>query len=190
MRTNMIAGGVIMCVGDVAAQRLADARGPLDWKRTLVCTSWAGLFISPFFLSWFRYLDHRFPGAAAQAVVTKVGINQLVVPIPTNAGFLTFSTMVEDISGGGSLGNAWDHTRQKLDNSLLDLVMGSMLWWSSVNLINFAVVPPQYRVLPTIFAGCAWNTYLSLMAHHSYGGTKAAALESDGIMHDASEPSG
>lgn len=88
MRTNVVTGAAVMCVGDAAAQKAAMGDGAegddagIDLSRSLVCTTWAGLFVSPLFYLWFGLLDRRFPGAMAAQVAKKVFINQTVVVLP------------------------------------------------------------------------------------------------------------
>ena len=96
-----------------------------------------------------------------------------------SVGFLAYSTAIENALAGGDA--AVEHCdpadpttvgdiRYKVENTLLDLVMGSAMWWTTVNILNFSLVPPQYRVLPTILGSVAWNTYLSLVAHKAVPG--------------------
>ena len=103
-------------------------------------------------------------------------------PLPfshLSVGFLAYSTALENALAGGDA--AVEHCdpadpttvgdiRFKVENTLLDLVMGSAAWWTTVNLLNFSLVPPQYRVLPTILGSVTWNTYLSLVAHKAVPG--------------------
>jgi hypothetical protein len=57
---------------------------------------------------------------------------------------------------------------QRLSLDVYALFRGSVLFWVPVNLLNFLLVPPHLRVLPTIVASTAWNTYLSLTTHKKH----------------------
>jgi hypothetical protein len=37
-----------------------------------------------------------------------------------------------------------------------------------LNFLNFLLVPPHLRVLPSIFGSVAWNTFLSLTMHRDH----------------------
>ena len=130
-------------------------------------------------------LDRRFPGATMAAAAKKVLINQVVITVPINGGFLAYTTFVEGLlaarptgdnvnDGGGGGGVALEDTldlcrarvKAQLVEDLPHVFKRSCMWWLPVNSLNFLFVPPDMRVLPTIFASVLWSAYISLTAHH------------------------
>ena len=53
----------------------------------------------------------------------------------------------------------------QLRHDLPEIFYYSCVLWLPVNFLNFLLVPPALRVLPTIAASCIWTSYLSLAAH-------------------------
>ena len=101
--TNMGVSGCTMSVGDLTAQAVEmRQRGePFRFSsfkidRTAIAIGWNTLLFTPIFLVWFRRLDRLFPGTGAQAL-KKVTVNQLIITVPINAGFLAYTTTVEAV---------------------------------------------------------------------------------------------
>ena len=57
---------------------------------------------------------------------------------------------------------------QRWNFDLQKLFTASVCFWVPFNFLNFALVPPHLRVLPTIFGSVGWSTFLSLTAHRDY----------------------
>ena len=172
--TNMCTSGVCMFTGDTTAQWVELNRSNKtmtfeNWKptRTLIAVGWNSLLFTPLFAIWFRHLDKWFPGTAVKTVMKKVVLNQCVVAIPINAGFLSYTTAVEQMLGHGSFNPLAikERVTTQLTEDLPGLFVKSNLLWFPVNTLNFLFVPPTFRVLPTIFVSTGWSTYLSLTAH-------------------------
>jgi hypothetical protein len=80
--TSSVTAAGLMVSGDLTAQRLEfkrmkmDRVGQLqttcrtdngwiiDWRRTVVTSSWNAFVMAPTFFLWFRALDRRFPGSS------------------------------------------------------------------------------------------------------------------------------
>ncbi len=143
--------------------------------RTAIACGWNTALFTPIFLYWFRRLDTIFPGVGISAVVKKVVVNQLVITVPINGGFLAYTTAVEQLFAGGlpsrkNLVNFnFDLVRDRISlqirEDLIDIFKRSCMLWLPVNFLNFLLVPKTFRVLPTIAASTCWSVYLSLAAH-------------------------
>ena len=178
--TNVCVSAVTMSTGDRAAQalemqqrgeavRLAD----FDPVRTMIATTWNAFLFTPIFLRWFAVLDRRFPGATMAAVAKKVLINQVVITVPINGGFLAYTTFLEALLSKKSTVKVEDtlalcraRVTEQLFEDLPQVFKRSCMWWLPVNSLNFLFVPTDMRVLPTIFASMLWSAYISLTAHH------------------------
>ena len=172
--TNMCTSGVCMFTGDTTAQYVELKRSNKDmtfknWNptRTAVAVGWNTFLFTPLFAVWFRQLDKWFAGTAVKTVMKKVVLNQCVVSLPINAGYLSYTTAVEQFLSPGKFDPAAIHKRltTQLSEDVPKLFVSSNLLWIPVNSLNFLFVPPTFRVLPTIFCSTGWSTYLSLTAH-------------------------
>ena len=193
--TNMAVSGMTMTSGDLIAQVLerrrlrqelpaATATLPaFDLQRTLIAVGWNTVLFTPVFLVWFRRLDRLFPGGSSLAALKKVCINQLVITVPINAGFLAYTTSVETLTktpGGWQqkietfdAAKVAERVELQFQSDLLGIFKRSCQFWFPVNFLNFLFVPATHRVLPTIFASTCWSVYLSLTAHrHGDVGTR------------------
>jgi len=162
--TNIATSLACMGAGDAYAQKRENIK--FDYKRNAIVSFWNGFVVAPLFLIWFRRLDAAFPGASVKAVIAKVSLNQLIVAVPLNAAFLEYTIFAEDLSVT-SRDRVFKQVENKLRNDLMEIWLFSTMWWGPINSLNFLFVPPQYRVLPTIFASFTWNIYLSTTAHQT-----------------------
>ena len=172
--TNMITSGESMTLGDTVAQtvELSRSNKPLVWSnydrtRTAIACGWNTLLFTPLFFVWFRRLDRWFPGTSLTTVLKKVSLNQCVVAVPVNAGFLTFTTSVEQLLGNKKFNpsKVFERVETQLTEDLPGLFLRSCMLWFPVNMLNFLYVPATFRVVPTIFVSTVWSVHMSLTAH-------------------------
>ena len=69
------------------------------------------------------------------------------------AGYFILRTILE---GGGS-----NDIVAKLRDSYLNALLASFQFWPCANIINFSLVPVEYRVLYNNMLSLFWNGYLS-----------------------------
>ena len=173
LATNMCTAFGVMLVGDVTAQKWKGDRSNLDKVRLITMLSWNSLCFTPFFFFFFRTADRIFPGRALRNVLSKVIVTQALVTIPINVAAISFKTATEL-----SLNSFFEKTieplkaetilseiKERIDVDLATLFVSSACFWSPVNFVNFRYFPTKYRVIPTIFGGIVWNTYMSFTIH-------------------------
>ncbi len=172
LAASALTGGAVMALGDAAAQALERRRGAAaghDWRRSLATASWNGLVFAPVFFVWFRALDRAWPGASPRAVLAKVAVNQLVMVLPINVGFIAYTTTLERVlSPAPSSEPVAVVIERTLRERLQRIWLTSASVWVPVNLLNFALVPPEFRVLPTIATSLVWNFWLSYTTHKEH----------------------
>lgn len=93
-----------------------------------------------------------------------------VLPAPAlNAGFFTFSTVMEHLVMEREPLQKLDHLRAALKERMMvrlwPTVVRSAQVWSTVNILNFTLVPLDYRMLVGSAFALGWNVYLSLKQH-------------------------
>jgi len=166
LKTSMATSATVMVCGDLLAQRM-EKRREFDWRRNLVVGSWNGLVFSPVFFLWFRFLDRWFPKTTFRHALAKVAVNQLVMVLPINAGFLVYIRSMENLLYSRWKTSCFSELRAKVLNDSGEIFFKSLGLWGPVNMLNFLLVPPKFRILPTIGASFVWSTILSLVAHRA-----------------------
>ena len=180
---SVTTSGVSMTLGDTVAQtvELSRSNKPLVWSnydrtRTAIACGWNTLLFTPLFFVWFRRLDRWFPGTSLTTVLKKVSLNQCVVAVPVNAGFLTYTTSLEQLLGNKKFNpsKVVDRVETQLTEDLPGLFLRSCMLWFPVNMLNFLYVPATFRVVPTIIVSTVWSVHMSLTAHrHGESGGKS-----------------
>mmetsp|Transcript_11137 Transcript_11137/g.23923 ORF Transcript_11137/g.23923 Transcript_11137/m.23923 type:complete len:199 (-) Transcript_11137:179-775(-) len=169
--TGMVTSGGIMCGGDIMAQRLKDGSvDKFDWRRNAIVTSWNAFVFSPVFFYWFRALDRRYPGKMIIPVLKKVTLNQTIAAVPVNLAFLAYTTALTNLfdpalNHSDTFSEVKEQVFLKLQHDLKEIFCSSSLVWYPTNLLNFLLVPQEYRILPTILMSLMWSTYLSTVAN-------------------------
>ena len=63
-------------------------------------------------------------------------------------------------------GQGLDAVHQTLRSNLWDTVRTSWMFWPAVNVLNFAAVPLEFRVLFANMASVVWTAHLTHRVHH------------------------
>lgn len=154
--TNCLVCGTLFSAGDIIAQKL----GPDDRYRP-DRTIRAGVYGTFFFgvvASTVTYpiLNSLAPNMRPLSrLALRICMDQTLlspfVYIP-----MYFGTMA--LFEGASIEQAHDRIQQNWYNTVI------VNWriWVPIQLLNFSVVPPQYRILTVAIGGLAWNTFLAL----------------------------
>ena len=189
--TNIATAVPLMVLGDLAAQRsewkrrIGDSKAGQssrpDLERTLVMAAYSGLVFTPLFFNLYKVQDRIFKGPSKLlAAVEKAGFSWVVGGFPANAAFLTLTTTAEmklfkkSTADGKPLSKV---LATKMEQDLPRIMLGSLIWWSPINIINFMLTPPQYRIAVASMAALVWNTFLSLIQHHVYNADGPVAAE-------------
>jgi len=162
---TIITGSTVMFFGDIASQKF-EGKEHLDFARLAIGTIWQGCISAPLFNVWFRFLDKSVTAQGFRGALSKVFLNQIISPLPINAGYMAFSSTFEAVARPEpvSPSQVQAEISYKIRHNLLTVVLGSALFWIPMNTLNFAFCPPQYRILPSIFGGVIWGC---LFAYYS-----------------------
>ena len=177
--TKSTTSAVIMSISDVLCQKLeqsTDLHHPdtchqqsrqvainnensktstqLDWHRTrqvaITGFTWSG----PISHTWYAILEHlvtiedKFIGLILRMLLDAFIFSPIAV-----VGYFIWRTILE---GGGS-----NDIVAKLRDSYLDALIASFRFWPCANIVNFSLVPVEYRVLYNNMLSLFWNGYLS-----------------------------
>ena len=169
---NAVQSTLLMALGDTIAQHLeadgaryseTDPLPEFDGYRLLALTTWAGCINAPFWTWWYKALEKRWPSGRVLGWV----LSSAALSPPWNAAFFCWSTTASHLlKENGGLGEAGLHELQrkcakKLDDQLVPTVSKSVCLWVPFNIINFSLVPLNYRMLSGGITALAWNVFLS-----------------------------
>lgn len=171
LATNIISTGILFGTGDLLAQALErrQAQNKLqlqpatafDGARTLRATTYGALGFAPLATKWFGFVAKTHLGGASKFLNTigRVALDQGIfapfVGIP-----LYFSAMTVLETGTG--GDVALRVKEKVTDNWYDTVLANWMVWPAVQLVNFAVVPVDLRLLVVNVVSIGWNCFLLL----------------------------
>ncbi|GLI61478.1 hypothetical protein VaNZ11_003875 [Volvox africanus] len=133
-------------------------RRKVDWMRTGRLCLETSAFGTPLAHWWFNLLDSRImpdnPHSPA-AVLTKMLADQvLFAPL----GLLMFFAVIKCLEGRPR------DLPQTLQSSYLKTLLGGYLLWPLAGILNFALLPNEYRLLFNNCVNIIWTCFLSIMS--------------------------
>lgn len=170
--TKSTTSAVIMSISDVLCQKLeqrwissqqsrvainnenSKTSRQLDWHRTrqvaITGFTWSG----PISHTWYAILEHlvTIKDKLIGLIIRMILDAFLFSPVAV-AGYFTWRTILE---GGRS-----NDIVAKLRDSYVNALLASFRFWPCANIINFSLVPVEYRVLYNNMLSLFWNGYLS-----------------------------
>jgi protein Mpv17 len=126
---------------------------------------------------WYRFLEHRLPGATNKAVLRKVALDQLCFAPPFYGVFFGTQSLLE--------GNDWHMAWADVESKWLRTMVADALFWPGCTYINFRFVPPAARVAYTEALSVAWDAFLSYTAHRVEHSSPHAAARAAAVVEVA-----
>ncbi|CAG0882778.1 unnamed protein product [Cyprideis torosa] len=155
MTVNMLQTGILCCAGDAISQKLIEHKPTYEWQRGLRFFCIGSFFFAPGIKIWYSVLD-RFVGmkSTPRIVVTKVSLDQLFFAPVLLALFLS---LMQCINGECSR----PAVEKTLRADYWDVLATNWSLWPAVQLVNFYIVPAEFRILVVQIVALFWNSYLS-----------------------------
>ena len=174
LRKDVATAGGLGCAGDLVCQAAVEGE-PIDWRRFFAVSTFEALYMG----GLFHFLCQGFPlmvcAAGRQLPATSWLGGRLQA---SDSGAHAFGCAVMDNIHDGSImipsyffgvgflqGDSLAHSRQNLRAEWLSSYLVGAGFWLPVMTINFAMIPPQYRVRTMAFANVAWSVIIDYMAH-------------------------
>jgi len=162
LATNTGIFSVLLGAGDCIQQKLMIKKElengvvvRYDWLRTLRM-SVVGLALGPMHHYWFKLLDRQLRGTGARIFSKKVLVDQLCSPMFSSV-FISGLALME----GQNVNESLAEYRRKFWKILaIDWTL-----WTPVQLVNFALVPAQARVLFVSSVQVGYNGIISHVKH-------------------------
>lgn len=160
--TNTVSSGVLMVLGDVAAQRIEKLRHGVehqgyDWKR-LGDMTLVGISQGPLHHYLYQWMDRRLPGMDVKTVLQKIGIDQFIISPIFIVTYLYSAGLLE----GNSVERCTDELREKY----WTIYAADWLVWPPTQFINFYFINPKYRVLYINAITMLYNVFLCYIKHN------------------------
>jgi len=154
-KTQMIQTGALMAAGDVIAE-LAIERKSIEELELLRVGRFAciGTFImGPALRTWFTFLDKLVGNKGWSAPLKKVALDQGL--------YAPFIIGVFMLSNGALQGMSRVEIEAHFALKYLDCLRTGYKLWPFVQIVNFYLVPVQYRILLVQIIALGWNTFLA-----------------------------
>ena len=145
--TSLISGADFCC-------QLIEHRGEqFNWTRLRNMATVGACYYGPLYYYYYGILDRRLPGKNPRTILLKLFIDQVVVTIPSLVIFYVFVGQLER--------KTLEETKTELRQKFLPTYATACMFWPAVQGLNFALVPPQYRVLAVSTSTFVWLIFLS-----------------------------
>jgi len=155
--TNTLSSGLLMYVGEIAAQSLdktnRDTKGKIHFENEKIKQlTVVGLSQGPLHHYTYLWMERLLPGNAKSTVLKKILSDQLIVsPVFIVHYFYTAFFLA---------GKSVDETNGLLRQKFLTIYIADWLIWPPTQLINFLFVPLKYRVLYINMITMFYNVFL------------------------------
>eukprot|EP00128_Syssomonas_multiformis_P008974 Colp12_sorted_trinity150504_noHs@2168 len=158
-----LTSGSVMALGDILCQTVdqADkAEKTIDLARTTRFGIVGFCLHGPYFYKALQQLDVRFGTARnLSTVVKKSLVGHCVVFPPYLLSFLTVMGALE--------GKNLPQIKHKIEANAAPIFIAGSFCWPFANMVNFALIPLQHRIVYINFVGVFWNSYLSYRNKHN-----------------------
>ncbi|KAL1139712.1 hypothetical protein AAG570_006690 [Ranatra chinensis] len=156
----------MLALGDVICQTMIEKR-QFDWMR-LARFSAMGAVLGPVIQVIYTVMERKIGTkvtpintvkkvSIAIRFIKNVAVDQLLCSPVLLATFMTCIGLME--------GRSLAEVKEKLRASYLDILIANYKVWPLVQMVNFAFMPLNYRVLFLQGVAVGWNTFLSWKMH-------------------------
>lgn len=124
-----------------------------NWTRFKNMATIGMVYYGPMYYYYYGFLDRKLPGTNPRTVLLKLFIDQVIVTIPSLLVFYVFMGQLEK--------KTLVETKEEIRLKFLPTYLSACMFWPTAQAINFALVPPAYRVLCVSTSTFIWLTFLS-----------------------------
>ncbi|XP_058460103.1 mpv17-like protein 2 [Malaya genurostris] len=160
--TNTISSGLLMMLGDIAAQEIelrCDDIQPrkYDWHR-IGCMTLVGISQGPMHHYLYQWMDRILPKMDIQTVFLKIGLDQFIMSPIFIVSYLYTAGLLE----GNSIRKCTDECSAKY----WTIYAADWIVWPPMQFINFLWLNPKYRVLYINAITMLYNVFLCYIKHN------------------------
>ncbi|KAH9970541.1 hypothetical protein BGW80DRAFT_1329863 [Lactifluus volemus] len=180
LATQCVTSAVLFASSDIIAQQAIESKGKEhDFSRTARLTFFGGCLFGPPASKWFAFLNRLRFATPTKAVIYRTWLDQTIMAPLVVGWFFTSMSLMEGKGSSGvadslkttyapTLMRAWCamltsfNRLATLINVTSSLSSDRMVFTPS-QIINFMLVPPQFRFVFIGLVNLIWNTYLSFV---------------------------
>ena len=157
-----------MAAGDATTQLAVEKSGRFDARRTAICSSYNALYAVPL-MRWYGVLDRWFPPSTMLVFISKTLVNQSVSSLLIPTGFLSWTSMLEELANGNGVSAGVTRASESLGRNGTELISKSFCVWLPANMTMFLIVPVPFRAAWISTVAVFWGAYCSFVAHTGLG---------------------
>ncbi|KAI0039681.1 hypothetical protein FA95DRAFT_993047 [Auriscalpium vulgare] len=145
---------VLFGTGDAIAQQMIEGKGKgHDMTRTARLAFYGGVLFAPPVTKWLQFLGRLNFSTPAKTVIYRTWLDQSIAGPAAVGWFFTAMTFLE--------GKGVAEVMERLETKYVPTLVRGWAVFGPAQLVNFAIVPPQFRFLFIGGVSLCWNTYLS-----------------------------
>uniref|UniRef100_A0A7R9YBL3 Peroxisomal membrane protein 2 n=1 Tax=Pinguiococcus pyrenoidosus TaxID=172671 RepID=A0A7R9YBL3_9STRA len=154
LTTKSLSSAVIAALGELLSSALKRQR--LSARRLLIFFAYGGLFVGPIMHWWYALLERhcRRYGAGTYGLLLRLLGDRLIMAPPFLLGSIFF---LQTLLSGSVRGGAKAAREQ-----FASVFSSSIKLWTPAQLVNFKLVPIEYRVLFGNLVAILWNAFLAM----------------------------
>ncbi|KAI0724744.1 hypothetical protein C8Q72DRAFT_856795 [Fomitopsis betulina] len=154
MLTQCASSAVMFGVGDILAQQAFEKKGTKhDFLRTARTAFYGGALFGPLLTKWLVVLQRLKVQSRVREVAYKVWLDQTVFTPGVIGFFFTSMTLLE--------GKSFQDAQQRVTEAYVPTLIRNWGVFVPTQILNFWLVPAQYRFFAVNFVALFWNAYLS-----------------------------
>lgn len=165
--TNMVTTGFLFGAGDLSAQAFfpSQDQAKFNFKRLARTIIFGGVVFAPIGVRWYLLLGkiNVFRSTLGNSLV-RVAADQLIF-----APFIGIPLFYSVMACFELNPNPVQEARTKLEKYWWTTLRNNWTVWPAFQLINFALVPAQFKLLAVNLFSIGWNCYLSYLLNLSTG---------------------
>lgn len=183
--TNIATSAALGCVGDLICQKTVEKVEKVDWRRNRSFVIFCALYQGGLSSTIYNWYSRAFSAARGftpykSAVAVTLFDNFVHVPMLYTPAFFGIVGTLQ----GQTPREVW----KELSACYVETCVTCAVVWVPLTLINFGLIPHQYRIL-FVNAGClVWNVLLDSMAGDKLQGDSGQAVAVKTIVDDAAAP--
>jgi hypothetical protein len=160
--TKSLTSSGIMTVSDAICQKVVMTDGPsdngkkprLDFSRMLQVAITGLTWSGPVTHYWYEILEKIVTiEGPLLGLIARLSLDAVIFSTVTISGYFTWRSILE--------GSGFQGAREKLSRHFITTLLGAWKFWPAANIVNFSMVPLEFRVLYSNVLSLFWTGYLT-----------------------------
>lgn len=177
---GMLAYSITWPTGNIIQQTIAGKRwDTYDWQKCLQFSLYGSLYVAPSLYGWVKLTSHIWPVTNLRTALTKTLVEQVSYGPAATASFFFIISLLDH--------KTVEESKQEVLNKFWPTYKMGVCYWTTVQTINYSLIPERNRVPIVSLFGLIWTTFLAYMQQRS-STTVAVANTIGAAAHTATAP--